>query len=55
MEYEFALQKRKIEEQERLIDSLCMTKKVANPSFKGNYQEVMNKASDEAQKNERIA
>jgi len=33
MEYEFNMQKRKISEQERLIDSLVVTQKVANPSF----------------------
>ena len=30
MENEFAVQKRKIEEQQRLIDSLCVTAKVPN-------------------------
>jgi hypothetical protein len=33
MEYEYDVQKRKIEEQQRLIDSLCITQKVKNPSL----------------------
>jgi len=59
MEYEFGLQKKKIEEQERLIDSLCVTQKVANPSFKksgpGGHDAMMQSANEESQKNERIA
>jgi hypothetical protein len=48
MEYEFSLQKRKIEEQERLIDSLCVTKKVANPSFsRANGDEAMMQQANE--------
>jgi len=56
MEYEFSLQKKKIEEQERLIDSLCVTKKVANPSFSraNGHDAMMQHANEEAQKNERI-
>ena len=43
MEYEFGLQKKRIEEQERLIDSLCMTKKVNNPTFSkaGSHDAMM--------------
>lgn len=57
MEYSFNLQKRKIEEQERLIDSIVVTQKVANPSFAhaGDHDAVMGLASEEAQRNERIA
>jgi hypothetical protein len=56
MEMEFNLQKKKIEEQERLIDSLCVTQKVNNPSFSkaGGHDAIMQKASEESQKNERI-
>lgn len=56
MEYDFNLQKRKIEEQERLIDSIVVTQKVANPSFAhlGDHDSIMQKASEEAQRNERI-
>ena len=59
MENEFAVQKRKIEEQQRLIDSLCVTAKVPNQNLMqvsgGNRDVMMQKASEEAQKNERIA
>lgn len=59
MEDEFAKQKRKISEQQRLIDNLCMTTKVQNQSLKdmaGGSQEVMmQKANEESQRNERIA
>ena len=59
MEYEFAKQKKKIEEQQRLIDNLCMTSKVPNQSLKdvsqGDQGIYMNKASEEAARNERIA
>jgi len=58
MENEFSLQKNKIEEQQRLIDSLCCTKKVVNPSLPTgieNYDAMMGTAAEEAQKNERIA
>ena len=44
MEENFNLQKYKIEEQERLIDSLCVTQKVGNPAFsdiKGGKDAVM--------------
>lgn len=33
MEQEYDVQKRKIEEQQRLIDSLCVTSKIKNPSL----------------------
>ena len=58
MEGDFIKQKRRIEEQQRLIDSLCCTKKVVNPSLPtgiDNYDAMMGQASEEAQKNERIA
>ena len=57
MEYDFSKQKRQIEEQERLIDSIVVTQKVANPSFSklGDHDAIMQKASEEAQRNERIA
>jgi len=59
MEYDFSLQKKKIEEQERLIDSMCVSQKVANPSFSkaretGGHDAMMQQANEEAQKNERI-
>lgn len=56
MEYDYQLQKRKIEEMERLIDSLVVTQKIPNPSFGhlGDQDAIMNKASEEAQRNERI-
>ena len=57
MENEFAVQKRKIEEQQRLIDSLCVTQKVQNHSLSGagNHDAMMQKAAEESQRNERIA
>ena len=57
MELEFGLQKSKIAEQERLIDSLVVSHKIPNQSFShlGDHDEIMQKASEEAQKNERIA
>ncbi len=48
MEENFNLQKLKIEEQQRLIDSLCVTQKVNNPSFsevKGGKDAIMQKAA----------
>ena len=56
MEHEFAMQKRRIEELERLIDSLVVTQKVSNPSFskEGDRDAIMKKACEEAQRNERI-
>jgi len=43
MEYQFNLQKRKIDEQERLIDSIVVTNKVPNPSFQhvGDHDAMM--------------
>ena len=57
MEDEFAVQKRKIEEQQRLIDGLCVTQKVQNVSLSagGNHDAMMQKAAEESQRNERIA
>ena len=59
MELQFAAQKRKIDEQQRLIDNLCMTQKVQNHSLKesvgGSQEAMMQKANEEAQRNERIA
>ena len=58
MESEFEKQQRKVEEQQRLIDSLCVTQKVQNESLgpkDGGHGAFMNKAADEAQRNERIA
>jgi len=50
MENEFAVQKRKIEEQQRLIDSLCVTQKVQNQSLSaaGNQDAMMQKAAEES-------
>jgi hypothetical protein len=59
MEETFAQQKRKMEEQQRLIDNLTMTSKVHNASLKdaagGSEGGMMQKAQEEALKNERIA
>jgi Tfp pilus assembly protein PilE len=59
MENEFAVQKRKIEEQQRLIDSLQITAKIPNQNLMqvsgGSRDVMMQKAAEEAQKNERIA
>ena len=58
MELDFEVQKRKIEEQQRLIDSLCITQKVKNPSLgskDGGQDSLMQKSAEEAQRNERIA
>lgn len=59
MEQEFIDKKKKIEEQSRLIDNLCMTQKVQNQSLisaaGGNHDEMMRKAAEESQRNERIA
>ena len=50
MELEYDVQKRKIEEQQRLIDSLCITQKVKNPSLvsQGGQDSLMQKAAEEA-------
>ena len=59
MEADYEKQKTKIAEQQRLIDSLCVTQKVHNHSLHsqagGNHDAMMNKAAEEAQRNERIA
>ena len=59
MEDQFAAQKRKLDEQQRLIDNLCMTQKVQNQSLKesvgGSHELMMQKANEEAARNERIA
>ena len=50
MEVQYNLQKRKIAEQERLIDSIVMSEKTPNPSFAnlGDHDSIMQKASEEA-------
>ena len=59
MEMEFNQQKKKIEEQQRLIDNLCGTQKVQNPtliqSANGGHDAMMQKAQEESMRNERIA
>ena len=56
LEGEYAIQKLKIEEQQRLIDSLCVTQKVQNNLISaGGHDAMMQKAAEESQRNERIA